>query len=194
MIVQLLDYLFSHWSLTQYSLIYTLDQHQPSDKSEGEMRWWGRYQVRQICKAFWDIKRHSDCVFEKGNKKVMTQSWMKDFRAMLWPSVWCNDSMAPGIMHILFVHSDGFVIKEFHFLLPSEEWERGSRREKWGFQGTCRDVIQATLDLYTFTRRAAQRETQMHTPTLIPACKPVPRPCMAPGPAWRQREQNKRRI
>lgn len=29
--------------------------------------------------------------------------------------------MAPGIMHILFVHSDGFVIKEFHFLLPSVE-------------------------------------------------------------------------
>lgn len=29
--------------------------------------------------------------------------------------VLCDDSMAPGLMHILFVHSDGFVIKEFRF-------------------------------------------------------------------------------
>lgn len=34
--------------------------------------------------------------------------------------------MAPGIMHILFVHSDGFVIKEFNFRFPSIERERGS--------------------------------------------------------------------
>lgn len=45
---------------------------------------------------------------------------------IMWSCFWCNDSMAPGIMHILFVHSDGFVIKEFHFLLPSIE---GGERE-----------------------------------------------------------------
>lgn len=37
--------------------------------------------------------------------------------------------MAPGIMHILFVHSDGFVIKEFHFLLPSAERGEGGLGE-----------------------------------------------------------------
>lgn len=41
--------------------------------------------------------------------------------------------MAPGIMHILFVHSDGFVIKEFHFLLPSVEGERERERERGGW-------------------------------------------------------------
>lgn len=45
--------------------------------------------------------------------------------------VLCDDSMAPGLMHIIFVHSDGFVIKEFHFLLPFPErggggWESGA--------------------------------------------------------------------
>lgn len=37
----------------------------------------------------------------------------------------CNDSMAPGLMHILFVHSDGFIIKEFNFLLPFHRWGGG---------------------------------------------------------------------
>lgn len=37
--------------------------------------------------------------------------------------VLCDDSMAPGLMHILFVHSDGFVIKEFRFLHPFRKWE-----------------------------------------------------------------------
>lgn len=44
--------------------------------------------------------------------------------------------MAPEIMHILFVHSDGFVIKEFHFRFPSFEREERVRqreqRKKWG--------------------------------------------------------------
>lgn len=48
------------------------------------------------------------------------------------PCVLCNDSMAPGSMHILFffffVHSDGFVIKEFHF--PSSFPKTGREKGK----------------------------------------------------------------
>lgn len=37
-----------------------------------------------------------------------------------------------------------------------------------------------------------ERETQAHTLTLIPACKAVPRPCMAPGPGWKEEDKKKR--
>lgn len=103
--------------------------------------------------------------------------------------VLCDDSMAPGLMHILFVHSDGFVIKEFHFPLPPEEKKRKREvgREGWGFAGgvglpqTLRGYPRWSLMFYTFSRRKVDREIQTHTPTLIPACRAVPRPCMAPG-------------
>lgn len=49
--------------------------------------------------------------------------------------------MASGIMHILFVHSDGFAIKEFHFRFPSVEWERG----RGGRGGVLRDVSRWSL-------------------------------------------------
>lgn len=56
----------------------------------------------------------------------------------MWLWVLCNDSMAPGLMHILFVHSDGFVIKEFNSLLPSVKGKRG-REGQTGLSGTSRD-------------------------------------------------------
>lgn len=96
--------------------------------------------------------------------------------------------MAPGIMHILFVHSDGFVIKEFHFrFFPSVVGEGGEggwagvEAGAGGLSGTIKDNSQVEFDRYTFSRRTAERETQAHMLTLIPACKPLPRPCRAPG-------------
>lgn len=89
-------------------------------------------------------------------------------------------------MHILFVHSDGFIIKEFDFLLPSHRWCGGGGKcgGKWAFRDVCEQiqVEKKVLPLYTFSRRKAERETQTHALPLIPACKAVPRPCMAPGP------------
>lgn len=61
-------------------------------------------------------------------------------------------------------------------------------RERWGAQGR----FQVEFDHYTFSRRAAERETQTHTMTLIPACKPVPRPCRAPGPGQREWKEEER--
>lgn len=59
---------------------------------------------------------------------------------VMWLCVLCNDSMAPGLMHILFVHSDGFVIKEFHFLLPSAEEKREREGGREDGDGALRDV------------------------------------------------------
>lgn len=60
--------------------------------------------------------------------------------------------------------------------------EGESRGKRWAFRDVWGQIhaLEENLRLYTVIRRKAEKETQM--PALSPACKPVPRPCMAPGP------------
>lgn len=142
-----------------------------------------------------------------GRQKKTIWLRVEEIMTMIWPwnlievlgqermqffMQWFNGSW---INAYSFVHSDGFIIKEFHFLLPFCGWierERGKEREreggkrkKGGLSGTTWGQIHAgeeKLHLYTISRRKAKKETQM---PISPACIPIPRPCMAPGPSWK---------
>jgi len=69
--------------------------------------------------------------------------------------------MAPGIMHILLVHSDGFVIKEFHILFPSIVGVR-ERRNKWGFQGRLRTIPNRVRSLHLKEKNSREGNPRTH--------------------------------
>lgn len=64
----------------------------------------------------------------------------------------------------------------------AREGERGGKR--WAFRDVWGQIHgeKEKLHLYTIIRRKAEKEAKMHMSALSPACKPVPLPCMAPGP------------
>ena len=87
----------------------------------------------------------------------------------------CNDSMAPGLMHILFVHSDGLVIKEFHFLLPFQRWEereggRDGGREREGrlsrtFEDNSRQRRRSLIILHLWQEKSGEGNPNAHADT-----------------------------